>query len=108
MSEIQKFPFHKKDNLGRVIYTKWNDRNRTIKKYWGTTQNIKIIYKFYGEDIAVSAFDEKGVVRISYSGDEFNIAFKNIVVNDKEFFVKIKRKFVNHWKKLLNTNEQIQ
>lgn len=67
-----EYPKYKKDSLGRVHSTEWSDSKATIKKYWGDTNTIKLIYTIYGNienprEFDVDGFDSKGQSIITYS-----------------------------------------
>ena len=59
------------------IYIKWSESERTVKKYWGNTNKIKILYKFYGNDVIIDAFSLEGKTIFSYSRTGFFLDFKN-------------------------------
>jgi hypothetical protein len=97
----QLLPIQKYDNLGRNIYTKWNEAERTVKKYWNDTTNLKILYKFYADVLRIEAFDLNGKTILFYSETEFFVDLNNIKINKDKLFFRISKANLNKWKELL-------
>jgi hypothetical protein len=100
---VQEFPIHKKDKLGRIVYSLWNNNEKTIKKYWQDTKLIKILYKYYGNKLEIEAFDKKGNNVFSYLDGKIKIAFDNkfsIDENNNINFV-INRDILIKWWRIL-------
>lgn len=69
---MEKYPKYIKDNLERVYVTKISDSKTIIKKYWGSTNKIKIFYVLKGDidkpkEINVDIIDKKGNIILNYS-----------------------------------------
>lgn len=99
MSEISEYPIKKKDNLGRLVYIKWNDIERSANVYWDNTENIKIKYKYYNTDVSFDAYDKAGKNVISYNGGRLDIKLDFIYFNnyDNGFNFRISKVFNKKW-----------
>jgi hypothetical protein len=96
------YPIHKKDKLGRITHSQWNEFERSVKKYWKDTNNLKVLYKFYRSDVSFDVYDLDGNVIMSYRSGDFNINFKLIKISaDNKLYFKVKRDVLWKWRKLM-------
>lgn len=98
----QKYPFHKKDNIGRIVYSKWSNSERSVKKYWGSTNKIKILYKFQGDEVSIDAFDLNGKKVFFYYYGRFFIDLDKLKIDKSFVFFNIKKSIIDKIKNLLN------
>lgn len=67
-----EYPQNIKDKLGRNYITKLSNRRTMIRKFWGDTKKIKIIYNLIGDpnkpsQVYVDVFDRSDKIIASYS-----------------------------------------
>ena len=67
-----EYPQNIKDKLGRNYITRISDRKTMIRKFWGDTKKIKIIYNLIGDpnkpsEIYIDIFDKSDNIIASYS-----------------------------------------
>jgi hypothetical protein len=69
---MNEYPQHTKDELGRVYITKHSDSVTVVKKYWGNTKKIKMVYNLLGDiksprELNIDVLDKEGNIVVSFS-----------------------------------------
>ena len=69
---MENYPQHTKDKLGRIYITKQSESITVVKKYWGDTNKIKMVYNLLGDmnnprEVDVDVLDKKGNIVVSFS-----------------------------------------
>ena len=97
----EQYPIYIQDNLGRTTYTKWSEYERSIKLYWHNNTNIKILYKYYMDDIEIIAYNLQRQEIIKYDGNNFSVSFDLFKIRNSNLSFKVNKDILNNWRKQL-------
>lgn len=93
-------PIVKLDKLGRKIYTKNSSTNEVFIDYWGDSQSVKIIYRVYGGDVVINAYDTKNSNILEIS-DRLYIDLPDFNLSRQNFYFGVKESIFEQWDKKL-------
>lgn len=100
--EKAPYPLLKKtDNLGRLVYVDWNGVERSIYKYWGNTNKIKLKYQLFHQEVSLDAYSTGGKNMMSYSSGIFDINLPGVWTHKNgDIAFKVKRPMLSAWVKI--------
>ncbi len=96
------YPQRKADSLGREYRIDISSTERVLRSFWGNTQNVKVRYHIFHQDVKIDVFDPSGKTIMTNEGGNFKINLPGLWLdNNKQLRFKVVPKIISEWRNLI-------
>ena len=101
-----EYPIKKIDYLNRVIYIDYNGYERIVKTYWTNTNNIKVKYSYFGNEVLIQAFDKNAKKILTVSNLGYDLNLNNLIISKDRIEFVVEQNKIKDWKNKIKNNKK--
>lgn len=96
------YPQRKTDSLGREYRIDVSSTERVLRSFWGKTQNVKVRYHIFNQDVKIDVFDPNGKVIMTNEAGKFKFNLPGLWLdNHGQLRFKVVPKIILEWRNLI-------